>query len=177
MAKKTTQQTKIKSTHYDVRLIRKIVQAIEEGAPRSEIVSTYQCSTTAISTWMRKFGSENYQVNLKRQHFSRLQKRSIVSAITQNRMSIEEAILQYGIRDKGLIREWIAAEQKELADICISTIPTMAKKKLPDSETDVAALRKALEESQLKIKALNTMIDIAEQELKINIRKKSGAKQ
>lgn len=41
---------------------------------------------------------------------------------------------------------------------------------------DVAALKKALEETLLKNKALETMIDIAEQELKVNIRKKSGTK-
>ena len=44
-------------------------------------------------------------------------------------------------------------------------------------ETDLRALKKALEEANLKIKALDTMIDIAEEQLKINIRKKSGARQ
>jgi transposase len=38
-------------------------------------------------------------------------------------------------------------------------------------------LQKALEEAELKIKALNTLIDVAEEQLKIDIRKKSGAKQ
>jgi len=42
---------------------------------------------------------------------------------------------------------------------------------------DVKALQKALEMANLKIKALDTMIDIAEEQLKIDIRKKSGAKQ
>ena len=37
--------------------------------------------------------------------------------------------------------------------------------------------KKALEEAELKIRALNTMIDMAEEQLKIEIRKKSGAKQ
>ena len=39
------------------------------------------------------------------------------------------------------------------------------------------ALQKALQEAELKIKALNTLIDVAEEQLKIDIRKKSGAKQ
>ena len=38
-------------------------------------------------------------------------------------------------------------------------------------------LQKALQEAELKIKALNTLIDVAEEQLKIEIRKKSGAKQ
>jgi hypothetical protein len=37
--------------------------------------------------------------------------------------------------------------------------------------------RKQLNEANLKIKALETMIDIAEQQFKISIRKKFGAKQ
>ena len=39
------------------------------------------------------------------------------------------------------------------------------------------ALLQALKEAELKIKALNTLIDVAKDQLKIDIRKKSGAKQ
>lgn len=38
-------------------------------------------------------------------------------------------------------------------------------------------LRQQLAEAQLKIAALNTLIDVAEQQLKIDIRKKHGARQ
>lgn len=44
-------------------------------------------------------------------------------------------------------------------------------------QTKEKELEKALKEAQMKIICLETMIDIAEQELKIPIRKKSGAKQ
>ena len=46
---------------------------------------------------------------------------------------------------------------------------------LPDPEKE--ALKKALEEAQLKICALNTLIDVAEGQFKISIRKKAGARQ
>jgi len=46
---------------------------------------------------------------------------------------------------------------------------------LGDAERD--ALKKALEEAQLKISALNTLIDVAEDQFKIKIRKKAGARQ
>ena len=39
------------------------------------------------------------------------------------------------------------------------------------------ALKKALEDAQLKISALNTLIDVAEDQFKIKIRKKAGARQ
>jgi hypothetical protein len=54
----------------------------------------------------------------------------------------------------------------------------MSKKPTDTLTSDeVRALQKALAESELKIAALNTLIDIAEEQLKIDIRKKSGAKQ
>ena len=46
---------------------------------------------------------------------------------------------------------------------------------LPDPEKE--ALKKALAEAQLKISALNTLIDVAEDQFKIRIRKKAGARQ
>ena len=44
-------------------------------------------------------------------------------------------------------------------------------------DAEKKALQEALEEAQLKIKALNTLIDVAEDQFKISIRKKPGAKQ
>ena len=49
------------------------------------------------------------------------------------------------------------------------------KNTVPPSE-EAEALRKALEEAELRIKALNTLIDVAEEQLKVDIRNKSGAK-
>jgi hypothetical protein len=51
-----------------------------------------------------------------------------------------------------------------------------ASKKKP-STIEQNGLEQQLAEAQLKIRALETMIDIAEEQLKIDIRKKSGAKQ
>ena len=46
-----------------------------------------------------------------------------------------------------------------------------------DGHSELAHLQRALEDALLKNKALETMITIAEEQLKINIRKKSGTKQ
>lgn len=53
----------------------------------------------------------------------------------------------------------------------------MAKKDQSLTEQQVKELQQALAEAEFKIKALDTLIDIAEEQLKINIRKKSGARQ
>ena len=65
----------------------------------------------------------------------------------------------------------------EKVEICIETKPPMGKKKKAIDHASKAALEKALQEAELKIKALNTLIDVAEEQLKIDIRKKSGARQ
>lgn len=44
-------------------------------------------------------------------------------------------------------------------------------------DAEIARLRAALEKAELRAHALDTMIDIAEDKLKISIRKKHGAKQ
>lgn len=48
---------------------------------------------------------------------------------------------------------------------------------LGDLSSNEQKLQKALEEAKMKIICLETIIDIAEQELKVNIRKKPGTKQ
>lgn len=53
----------------------------------------------------------------------------------------------------------------------------MANKNVISNDIEKQALQQALQEAELKIKALNTLIDVAEDQLRIDIRKKSGAKQ
>jgi predicted nucleic acid-binding Zn-ribbon protein len=72
--------------------------------------------------------------------------------------------------------------QQENAELAVVNDSEMKKKKptkgnSTDNNQDIKALQKALEDAQLKVAALNTLIDVAEEQLKINIRKKPGAKQ
>ncbi len=92
-------------------------------------------------------------------------------------MTIKEAQTAYNIKAEKLIRSWLTQFKAEKVELCIAKEPAMAKKFQPISTTEAEALKKALEEAEMKIKALNTLIDVAEEQLKIDIRKKSGAKQ
>ena len=55
----------------------------------------------------------------------------------------------------------------------IKPVDNLPKKELP---SDVKQLREELRKAKLHNKLLNAMIDIAEEQLKIDIRKKSGTK-
>jgi transposase len=165
-----------KHERYDKRVIQEVLDQVYAGVPRKELVNRYQLGKSTLGDWLQRYGSSDYQEN-KRKFYSRSQKRSIVAAIDQGRMTIREAQISYGIKSDRIIREWIAASREKKSDICELTPELMSKKKTPKTSDDVDALRKELELAQLNIKALNTMIDIAEDQLKISIRKKSGAKQ
>ncbi|UNZ00258.1 hypothetical protein MQE36_07915 [Zhouia spongiae] len=162
-----------KQERYDKRLIKKIVQEVEAGLPRKQAKRIYKMGASTLDDWMNRYGSEHYHQQLKRRSYTKLQKRTIVTAIEQGRMSIAEARTAYNIKTEKTIRGWILRFKEEKVDLCIETQPQMAKQKSPDKQ----ALEKALQEAELKIKALNTLIDVAEDQLKIDIRKKSGAKQ
>ena len=65
----------------------------------------------------------------------------------------------------------------ENTEISILNPTAMPKKPTDNLAAENKALRQALSQANLKIKALDTLIDVAEENLKIDIRKKPGAKQ
>jgi hypothetical protein len=92
-------------------------------------------------------------------------------------MSLREAQAAYNIRNQKTIRDWLEKYKSEKVEFCTTTKPYMGKAKKTATKVSNEDLQKALREAELKLKALNTLIDVAEEQLKIDIRKKSGAKQ
>jgi hypothetical protein len=94
-------------------------------------------------------------------------------------MTIHEAKLAFQLPSTAVVNRYLLQAEKEKVELRrISQL--MAKNEarseaIPSDDTE--ALKKALEEAELKIKALNTLIDVAEEQFKISIRKKPGAKQ
>lgn len=166
-----------RQSHYDKRLILKIVKEVENGLPRREANRIYGLGKATLNGWMRDYGSEDYHENIKRRTYTNLQKRSIVTAIEQGRLTIKDAKTAHNIKNDRIIRDWLLQYKSEKVEICIENTSPMAKDKPSSKDLEKEALQKALQEAELKIKALNTLIDVAEEQLKIDIRKKSGAKQ
>ena len=166
-----------KQSRYDKRLILKVVEEIEKGLPRKEAIRIYGLGKKTLDDWMKKYGSQAYHEHIKRRSYTNLQKRTIVSAIEQGRLTINEAIIAYNIKTKKTIKDWREQYKSEKVVICVENTSPMPKDKPSSKDLKNEALLKALQEAELKIKALNTLIDVAEEQLKIDIRKKSGAKQ
>jgi hypothetical protein len=106
-------------------------------------------------------------------------RRWMVREIEEDRMTVSEAIERFNFSpDSGriLIQRW---RQKYAPEMELS-LPVMTEKerlKVEALQKRLAQMEKQLEHAQMKNIALDALIDIAEDKLKISIRKKPGAKQ
>ena len=135
---------------------------------------------------------------MSRTKFSRALKRSICIEYMQSGKSRKEIALKYNLPSTNLLSGWINSclSPLEIHEKCASLPPVivetddvMAKTKheepmdaaamsalIEAQKKQIAKLEKDLKFSKDKVLALNTLIDIAEEQ-GMKIRKKSGAKQ
>lgn len=116
-------------------------------------------------------------------HFPDELKLKVVQEYIQTDQSQKELMQKYNIRGNNCITRWMRKfELQAPSQQQLELQRTMAKQieKTPyeqELEAKVHKLEEQLEYEQFRTLALNTMIDIAERDLKISIRKKAGAKQ
>ena len=106
-------------------------------------------------------------------------RRWLVSQIDSGNMSMNEIRDRFQLKQvniKRTLRRW----QELYSDELHLSLNAMSSKDRADNrelEKRIEELEKQLELARMKNVALNTMIDIAEQDYKLSIRKKSGPKQ
>lgn len=109
-------------------------------------------------------------------------RRWLVREIVSGRMSQTQAMerFDFGWKNdqtaRSILGRWIKAYSPSIP----VTLPVMSEKekqRLECLQKQVKELEKQLENAQMKNVALETLIDVAEEQLKIQIRKKSGPKQ
>ena len=98
--------------------------------------------------------------------------RAVLYEVKFSSVPLKQIAAKYGLSCGSLISKWVRKYSSDYEQM--SKTPAKGSLPLQNKEKE---LEKALKEAQMKIICLETMIDIAEQELKIPIRKKSGAKQ
>ncbi len=97
--------------------------------------------------------------------------------------SQREVLIKYGIQGSNCITDWIRKFELRKPTIQdlesrLQMVKSIKKTKLEKyQESKIRKLEELLRLEQLKTEALDTMIGIAEQSLKVVIRKKSGSKQ
>ena len=112
----------------------------------------------------------------ERKYFSVAFKKAVVKEVLSGKINKEQAKHKYGIAGNTAILNWIRkfeAEKKEQ----MSGKKTISPTEQHELELENKRLREELEIERLRTLSLNVMIDIAEDQFKIPIRKKSGTKQ
>ena len=116
-------------------------------------------------------------------HYSDDFKYKVVQEYLNSEYSQQELRDKYSIHGNSCITDWMRKfglqEEPIKRQKHLNTMRN-GKKKSPEEialEAKVKELERALELEKLRSLALDTMIDVAEDKLKISIRKKSGTKQ
>ena len=106
-------------------------------------------------------------------------RRWLVREIIEQRLTTIDAVKKFNFNPSSgpsLIRDWRKKYGAEMV-LPLSEMTELEKQKFDEVQKRNKALEKALEDAKMKNIALNMLIDVAEEKLKISIRKKPGAKQ
>ena len=129
---------------------------------------------------MLTFNMENFK--LKKINFSDYEisfRRWLISEIDSKNMSFEDARDRFqlcGKEYKRIIKKWQEHYSEEL-HVSLSFMSSKDRSDNKKLEQRIKELEKQLEKAKMKNIALDTLIDVAETEFKIPIRKKPGPKQ
>jgi transposase len=110
-------------------------------------------------------------------------KLKVVQEYLMSETTFDRLQKKYGIRSGSCITQWIRKfdlESPTKEEIELEKTMREQNQITPreqELELEIRQLKKDLERERLRTLALNTMINIAERDLKIKVRKNSGAKQ
>ena len=107
----------------------------------------------------------------------------VAKAYVLSDATVSEIQEKYGIKSRSSVSDWVrkfGLQSPTQREIEFQNAMKEQKEKTPrelELELKVKQLEKDLEKERLRTLALNTMIDIAERDLKIRVRKNYGARQ
>ena len=107
--------------------------------------------------------------------FSDSLKREVVYQVQTGQLSQSEANRKYGINGHSTILKWI--RKFEGSDPHIQSLMDYSNNDKKDLIKRIKELERQLEDEQIRSFGYSKMIDIAEEQLKISIRKKPNTKQ
>lgn len=123
--------------------------------------------------------SDSFERTDEKHTFETSFRRWLVREIEEQRMTVSEAIKQFNFDPKSggaLLRSWRDKYAPEMV-LSLEDMTEAEKQKLTALQKQLKVSEKKLEDALMHNIALNMLIDVAEEKLKISIRKKPGAKQ
>ncbi len=111
--------------------------------------------------------------------FSEEFKEKLVLLVMYRNQSVKEVAKSYHLPNSYILVNWITLYKKKLEKGAITIVGMDPKKKKDPAalKQQIRQLEKSLEKANVLIYGLNAMIDYAEKELKVPVRKKRGSKQ
>jgi len=159
-----------------------ILESIYKGdRPAEEILK--ECNIkTPIYTVLRRWGKQLKQYDgslfIVRRNYTTEFKQDLVRQIGLGAISEREAILKYNLAGVAQIKNWIKKYSSQIIYVSKNIDMNESEKaSLTEAEQSNKGLEMALAEANLRIIGLEAMIDVAEKQFKIEIRKKAGTKQ
>jgi transposase-like protein len=158
---------------YPSHIKEAIVREIEaDELTIAEAMKKYEVSRPlTIKSWIKVYGKSGV-IPRTLKHFSEAEKRQIIIELKSGKLTPIETLRKYKISENTL-GLWKKRYSSEIA--IIKSKDSMKENRTPSD--DQVNEKQYIETLKLKIATLETMIDIAEKEFNIEIRKKSGSKQ
>lgn len=179
------QKPRKKTKHYSRLIKKKSVARLKAG----EITIGELCLELNIDRHVARYWCKNEDrwndvdgsVTL-RKHYPDALKRRFVREVEAGELTLKEACVKYDVQWEANTKAWF--QKFGSANLQANTITSVNKvsseevKQIdkPDLRQE-KDLKEKLRDAHLKIALLETMIDVAEKQLNIDIRKKAGAKQ
>jgi transposase len=158
--------------HFSKEQKIRIVQEIESGQlTRKEAMRKYNVvGHQTLNSWLLQYAASPDGVVRKR--YDKSDQRLAAYKVITGEATLDQVARDMQIAP-GTVSGWVRLYKKD-----IQQKPAVLAKKTQPQETSLSKdQQKELEELRLKVAGLEMMIDIAEKDLKIDIRKKSGTKQ
>jgi transposase-like protein len=132
-----------------------------------ELCEKYSIGSSTLYNWERQVNRA--AAGIKSIRLTREQKLEALAEIREKRATIDEIVERFQLRGRRQVKEWM----REFA----MNSERQSSKFQADTQNALNAALKRAEDAELRIIALEMLINEAESDLGVSIRKKSGSKQ
>lgn len=161
---------------FDEAFCRQVVAEVEAGRRQRQVAQHYGLTPGRVNQWMKRFGSQHY-AQARRRVISESARRQAVRAVLEERSSRQEVALQFGLRHTDTVQKWIRRYESEVAsqaELEHNLRMDQTPSNIPPTDEQLTQLGHQLAKAQWQLRALETLIETAQTELGVDIRKKSG---
>lgn len=152
---------------------KSVVKQVEEAGSVTMICERLGLRRKTVTAWMKVYHSPDYE-SKRSPRRSQAERNRIAREVISGRLSMEEAQLKYGISCRETLHSWIRQYRKAQPDLHQAILKASELEEFP---VPLLPTRDDIRLAELKIRALETMLDIASKAFDVDIRKKFGAKQ